>query len=249
MEDDRYALMVAWWCCGSAVRFRNGFSLDCAGASGRLVLSGHILCLGGDLHPRRGAPDLEIDKSFGDVLEDLDAAFFISGFARRDRLVFMGDFSTSSSSRGGRVPPGIPSNGDLRQYSLTLAGGYRALADGPFTLDLLGGVRVWDVRARVSSPVLPGRVSRSRSFADPIVAVRANLRLAPGWSLLAYGDVGGAGVGSEFTSQLAATVNYQVSDRILLSAGYRQLHVDYREDGMRVDVRMQGPLVGATLRF
>jgi len=205
--------------------------------------------LGGSLRPLAGGPSISIDKSFGDILEDLDAAFFITGFARKDRFVLLGDVSTSSSSRGGAVPPGIPAKGGLRQTSLTLLAGYRAVAEGPFTLDVLAGARVWDVRARVSVQAVPVRVARERSFADPIVAGRLNLHLAPGWSLLAYGDVGGAGVGSRLTSQLAAAVNYAVNDRFYLSAGYRQLHVDYREDGMRVDIRMKGPLVGATLRF
>ncbi|PKP84312.1 MAG: hypothetical protein CVT80_08895 [Alphaproteobacteria bacterium HGW-Alphaproteobacteria-2] len=205
--------------------------------------------LGGSLRPLAAGPKISIDKSFGDILEDLDVAFFVTGLARRDRLVLLGDFSTSSSSRGGVVPPGIPAKGSLRQTSLTLLAGYRAVSEGPFTLDVLAGARVWDVRARVNAPVVPIRVARERSFADPVVAARVNLRLAPGWSLLAYGDVGGAGIGSRFTSQLAATVNYEFSERFFLSAGYRQLHVDYREDGMRVDLRMKGPLVGATLRF
>lgn len=205
--------------------------------------------LGGSLRPLAGGPKISIDKSFADILEDLDAAFFITGLARKDRFVLLGDLSASSSSRGGVVPPGIPAKGSLRQTSLTLLAGYRAVAEGPFTLDVLAGARVWDVRARVNAPVIPARVARERSFADPVVAARVNLRLAPGWSLLAYGDVGGAGVGSRFTSQVVATVNYAVSERFYLSAGYRQLHVDYREDGMRVDMRMKGPLVGATLRF
>lgn len=205
--------------------------------------------LGGSLRPLAGGPKISIDKSFSDILEDLDIAFFITGLARKDRFVLLGDLSASSSSRGGVVPPGIPAKGSLRQTSLSLLAGYRTVAEGPFTLDLLAGARVWDVRARINAPVVPVRVSRERSFADPIVGARVNVRLAPGWSLLAYGDVGGAGIGSRFTSQLAATINYQVSDRVFLSAGYRQLHVDYREDGMRADVRMKGPLVGATLRF
>ena len=90
--------------------------------------------LGGDLTPFTGAPTLRIDKSFREVLEDSDGAFFISGLARRDRLVLMADFSTSSSSRQGRVPPGIPGEGKLRQSSLTLAAGARVHASGqPFT--------------------------------------------------------------------------------------------------------------------
>ena len=46
--------------------------------------------LGGDVTPFAGAPTLSFDKSLSEVLEDTDGAFFLSGFARRDRLVLMG---------------------------------------------------------------------------------------------------------------------------------------------------------------
>lgn len=87
------------------------------------------------------------------------------------------------------------------------------------------------------------------SFVDPIVAARANIGLAPRWSVIAYGDFGGFGAGSKRTSQLLGTINYQASDSLYLSAGYRHLHVDHRSGGTRVDVVMSGPLLGATWRF
>jgi len=71
---------------------------------------------GGSITPFAGAPTIEIDKSFSDLLEDLDVAVFLSGYARRDRFVLLGDLSHSASSRDGRVPPlGIPAEGRLRQ--------------------------------------------------------------------------------------------------------------------------------------
>ncbi len=56
-------------------------------------------------------------------------------------------------------------------------------------------------------------------------------------------------MGSDFTWQLAVTANYQVSDRVFLSLGWRQLHLDYSDDGTEFDGSMGGPLVGATLTF
>jgi hypothetical protein len=43
--------------------------------------------LGGDITPFTSAPTVSNSKSFSEILKDLDAAFFISGFARRDRFV------------------------------------------------------------------------------------------------------------------------------------------------------------------
>lgn len=45
---------------------------------------------GGDVTPFTGAPTLSFKKGFSDVTKDVDGAFFLSGYARRDRLVVMG---------------------------------------------------------------------------------------------------------------------------------------------------------------
>lgn len=205
--------------------------------------------LGGDIAPFAGAPTLSFDKSFSEVLEDLDTAFFLSGYARKDRFVVLGDLSYSASSKDGLIPPGLPAGGELTQRSLTLAAGWRAIDDGGLALDVLGGVRAWKIKAEVS--VAGGLISRSgdKDFVDPIIALRANYRLAPRWSAIAYLDHGITGMGSDSTTQVVATVNYQMTDHAYVSAGYRRLDVDYRSGGTRVDATMAGPLLGLTWRF
>ncbi|WP_413875939.1 hypothetical protein [Albidovulum sp.] len=209
--------------------------------------------LGGDITPFSGAPTLSFDTSLSDVMEHLDGAFFLSGYVRRDRLVIMGDLSWSSSSADGLVPvPGVglaPASGKLRQKSLTLLAGWRAVSDEGMTLDLLGGARAWSIESSVTVAGGAIQASPGKDFVDPILAARANIALAPQWSAVLYADVGGFGVGSEGTSQILATVNYQVNDSLWISAGYRQINVDYRSGGTAVDVTMAGPLFGATWRF
>lgn len=204
---------------------------------------------GGNITPFTGASTLSFDKGFSDVLEDLDGAFFLSGYARRDRLIFMGDLSWSSSSKSGLVPPGLPAEGKLTQRSLTLLAGWRAVNNQGFTLDLLGGARAWSIKSSVSVAGGLVQASPDEDFVDPILAARANIAIAPQWSAIVYADFGGFGVGSENTSQVLATVNYEVNDNLWLSVGYRQLNVDYRSGGTAADVRMGGPLFGATWRF
>lgn len=205
--------------------------------------------LGGDLTPYQGAPSLSFSRSVSEVLEDLDSAFFLSGYDRRDSFVILGDLSASTSSRAGTVPPGLPAEGRLRQRSATLAAGWRAVAEPGGTLDLLAGARIWDLEARVA--VAGGAVSaaRSENFVDPILAVRANIALGARWSAILYADLGGMEVGSRWTDQVVVTVNYQVTERLYASLGYRRLDVDYRAGGTRVDATMAGPLLGLTWRF
>lgn len=209
--------------------------------------------VGGTARPFAGAPVLDVDASFGDLLEDLDAAFFLSGYARAERFVLVTDFSYASSSRGGvaRVPGlgPVPAEGRLRQTSFTLVSGYRVVDDPRVTLDLLAGARAWRIRADVE--LAGGALSRSPGldFVDPIVAARANLGLGSGWSTILYGDVGGFGAGSDRTWQGFATLNYQISGSLFLSAGYRFLSVDYDSGGTAADLRLGGPIVGVTYRF
>jgi hypothetical protein len=206
--------------------------------------------LGGSVTPLPGGPTLDFDKSFGKVLEDLDIALFLAGQIRYQRIVVMGDFSTSTSSKEGSVPvPGVgilPAEGRLSQRSITLTGGYRVADEEGLTLDVMGGLRHWSVRSAID--VAGGAISRSprASFTDPLVAVKANVGVAPRLSAIAYGDIG---IGSRSTAQLLLTLNYQVSEHIYLSAGYRQLWLEYAKGGARGNVTMAGPLLGATWRF
>ena len=205
--------------------------------------------LGGDLRPLAGGPTVEIDRSLSDLVGDLDAALFLSGFARRDRFVLMGDLSTSTSSRSGVLPPaGVQASGRVRQTSLTVTGGWRVADTLDGTVDLMAGLRHWRLNGRVDAPGI-FTISSSRSFTDPILAARAHLRFSPEWSALVYADVGGFGVGSRATSQLLGTVNYRMGPQVTLSAGYRQLSVDYRQGGSRFDLRLGGPILGATIEF
>jgi len=206
--------------------------------------------VGGSVTPVAGGPSLRFEEGLSEVLDDLDAAFFLSGLYRQGRFVAIGDYSASRSSRAGFVPGlGVTARGRLEQSSLTLAAGYRALDSDRASVDYLVGLRHWDIEGRVTTPV-PGLAGRlSTDFTDPIIAARTNLSLAERWSATGYVDVGGFGAGSDVTAQLLATVNWQAHDRMFLSAGYRHLEVDYASGGRSFDVQFSGPILGLSLQF
>lgn len=210
---------------------------------------------GGTIRPLPQGPDFSVSQSFGELLENLDAAFFVSGLARTGRFVAVADLSHTSASRDGLVPtpipgvPVVPAEGRLKQTSMTLLGGYRAVDQGAVTIDVLAGLRAFWIRTSVEAPALGVARSPTVDFVDPVFAVRANGRIAEGWSVLAYGDIGGLGAGSELTAQLLATVNARIAPRVWISGGYRYLAVDYRGDISRADLGIGGPLLGATFAF
>lgn len=211
--------------------------------------------VGGSATPFPGGPTFESSRSFSELLEDLDAAFFVSGLFRKNRLVAVVDFSHAATSREGLVSTGspalpvVPAEGRLKQTSMTLLGGYRAVEGTEVSVDLLAGTRIFWLDAEIAVPAVGISRSPTIDFIDPIVAARVNARIAEGWSLLAYGDIGGFGAGSEFTSQLVATVNARIASNVWISGGYRHLMVDYRGSTLQADAHMAGPLFGATLVF
>ncbi len=139
-------------------------------------------------------------------------------------------------------------------------------------LDLMGSARYWnnsvDVSARVSAtidlPRIGFRASGSRAlgrsgtleWVDPVVGARLKHRTASGSELTFIGDVGGFGVGSDFSWQAFGTFGRDTTVLgIPLQAvvGYRALSVDYRELGpfgrSGVDAVLHGPVVGAKFRW
>lgn len=96
----------------------------------------------------------------------------------------------------------------------------------------------------------------SEEWVDPIVGSRVILDFAERWQILVGGDVGGFGVGSEFTWSALGVLGYgfelfgHPSHAV---AGYRALYQDY-EDGngsnqFKWDMTIHGPIIGLVTRF
>ena len=139
-------------------------------------------------------------------------------------------------------------------------------------VDLMGSARYWnhsvDVSARVSATVtLPRigfRASRSRAFGrsgtldwtDPVIGARLRHQTASGSEFMFMGDIGGFGVGSDFSWQAFATYGRNTTLLgIPLQAvvGYRALSFDYDENSRfgtnGLDAILHGPVVGAKFRW
>jgi hypothetical protein len=238
---------------------------DADGSNYALQITPYVWAAGlnGRIAPFQGAPTIGVDKSFSDVMNDFNVGGFINLWARHDRFVFSGDVmyvSTTSEKTTGPLPPlppplppipSVSASVDTKEFTSTLAGGYRLYESPSFTFDALGGVRIWSLSNRVSVQAGPlgGSYGESFAWADPVIGGRAFLRLSNRFSLQAQGDVGGFDISSRSTWSLLGTANYVVSRHLSLSAGYKVLSVDYRSDGYVFDATLKGPVVGATWRF
>jgi hypothetical protein len=145
-------------------------------------------------------------------------------------------------------------------------------AQSSTALDLLGGARYWnqelDLSLAVTGAVDFGRLGLERSgsravarsgtidWVDPFVGVRVRHELSPGNELQFLGDVGGFGVGSDFSWQLFAgySCDFSVWQSTLHGlVGYRALAVDYSEgSGTKansIDLVLHGPVAGLSFRW
>ncbi len=225
------------------------------------------------ISPFRSGPTMSVEKSFSDVLDDLNFGGFINIWGRYGRFVVSGDImyvdTTDSHATGPLpafqipglgvvIPPGasVDAKVDTKQFTATLMGGYRVIDTPQFTLDALGGARFWhisnDVSVTASHPAIGSRFARhgeSFGWVDPLIGLRAFLPLTEKLSLQAQADIGGFGAGADLTWSAMVTVNYVFTNTFSASVGYKVLDVDYNHGGHVFDARLSGPVLGITYRF
>ena len=103
--------------------------------------------------------------------------------------------------------------------------------------------------------ILPTERTRSgtQDWWDPIVGANLGLPLGKNFSLDLRSDVGGFGVGSDFTWQVFPYLNWRFAEWGSLQAGYRWLYMDYETGSgasrFKYDMLNQGPQIGFTFHF
>jgi hypothetical protein len=101
--------------------------------------------------------------------------------------------------------------------------------------------------------VSPTPLNISQDWTDPVIGGRWIWDFADVWGLIAVGDIGGFGVGSDFTWQAMGLVEWQPFRYVSLVGGYRALYQDY-EDGsglalFRYKVTLHGPMLGLNIKW
>jgi hypothetical protein len=92
-------------------------------------------------------------------------------------------------------------------------------------------------------------VSARVSWVDPYVGARARFAVTERFFIGGRADVGGFGVGSEFTWQAFAGLGYAVSNHVDLEAGWRHLAIDYDGGDVVFDATISGLVLGLGIRL
>ncbi|HEX7119268.1 MAG TPA: hypothetical protein VF212_10795 [Longimicrobiales bacterium] len=198
----------------------------------------------------------EIDLGFSDVVQNLDGALLLPIELRKGRwgvlseliLIRLSDQSGTPGPLFGSVE--VSADETLVQL-LPL---YRIVPQDPVAVDGLAGGRLWHLSAELdfTPGVLPGVVvEATERWIDPIIGTRIIADLGERWRVHGYGDLGGFGIGSDFTWQLIGTIGYEIGEGTVLRFGYRHLDVDFEneEDGFVFDAGTGGWVLGVTIRL
>lgn len=174
---------------------------------------------------------------------ELDSAFFLAVEARKGEAGF------------GLLADGLhlrvsDDDGDL--HTKIGAGMIEAGAVWPAGfakgLDFLAGLRFVDLDLDVDLAGV-GAGSGSADWIDPWIGARERFPLGGAWSAIVRGDVGGFGVGSEFSWQAMGGVRAVCGDHVLVDIGYRALGIDYEDKDVAFDAVVHGPVVGLAVAF
>ena len=228
---------------------------------------------------------VKVDASFADIVRESDTLVALMGDfeARNGPFALMGNIAWSKigfergNVRGRALAPGVSgtlatSLGlDIEMAIIEVGGAYEVARFGGLAFDILAGARYWHQEADLSLDVTTAvdvsdlQIAGDRAFArsgsvdwlDPVIGARVRYTVAPGHELWLRGDIGGFGVGSDFSWQAIGAYGFELGtyQGITFSGviGYRALYVDYVQGEGRYryefDMLQHGPVLGISARF
>lgn len=212
----------------------------------------------------RTATGSEVDVSFNDLFDNLNAAFMGAFEARNDKWLVLTDLIYVDVKADTTVKADIPIDSidiklkgdadlDLTSTVFQLAGGYNLHSDDRSRIDLIAGARYLDLDLDATiklsaGPVTskPIKIGESEQVWDGIVGVKGRYSLGQRWAIPYYVDVGTGQ--SEFTWQAMAGVSYSATKWLNIALAYR--HLSWEIDGDAIDnINFSGPGLGAVFRF
>jgi hypothetical protein len=188
-----------------------------------------------------------VDATFGDILEELEFGAMVNAVA----MLGPWSFSVDGIYMGlGSTTDKPPSDIDFDQWLVEFDAGYQF---NPW-LGALAGIRVNALSGDIQ---FQGERERQESgsvyWIDPVIGTRLTARVAENWTLRGRADIGGFGIGSRLTWQLAGYVDFRASDLVAVVGGYRWIYNEYEEGNgnslFHYDMTVSGPALGVSFIF
>lgn len=197
------------------------------------------------------------DKSFSDLLEDVNFGIMGRGEASYDRFILTSDIVYADLE----AKEDVGSSNvrlDVTETILELGGGYQLVdfcfGEGEYprlTIDALAGARYYDADMTLKGPF--GRDPNTNiTYWEPYVGPRVTFAYDQEWSTAIRTDVGGFSIGNDpdISWQMSAGVAYQATDLISVGVGYKLYNIyglDRQDASM--DLRQGGIVTEAGFSF
>jgi hypothetical protein len=208
----------------------------------------------------------DVDTEFRDIWDELNIAGMVTFDARKGNWGFLGDAIYADLGKS-RSVGGIDIDPTVKVAWVSAGGFYRLgtwkLSDAAgkgvpaVTVDGLFGARYTHLKANLDIEGFANR-SSNQDWLDPLVGARALFDLSKHWMLSLHGNVGGFGVGSDFTWETLCGIGYRFrlfskENNARVVGGYRAVHQDYKDgsgnDKFEWDVTLHGPILGLLIEF
>jgi hypothetical protein len=223
----------------------------------RLTLGAWIWGVEGDIGGPNG--EVSVDSDWTDTLEVLDSVEFafdarLRYEVKKWRFQVGVDGSTLEDSielENGTVGGEVKLWTAYATVGYVIAGGRTDCTPcaGTWCLDAYAGARYWDVSLDGTGTVGgPGGLDLDDQWLDPIVGLHFAVTWAK-WSFMAEADIGGFGVGSDFTWSAQAAVGYHFNRTWGIHMGWKHLDVDRDESDFTFDAALSGPFVALSIQF
>ena len=201
-----------------------------------------------------------IDISLGDVLSDVEPALSLHfELWQNRRYGFWIDGSYLSLSGKAQPVNEYDVTLDFESVTTELVGSYRNNFSRT-SLEIFAGLRYNNLRARYvavpqpgSGNVLPVSESGRQDWLDPLLGSRVLWQMARKLPVVLRGDLGGFGLGSDFTWGVTAGLGYELSRAVVITGAYRLLDIDYkkgdRQNEFVYNAQQSGALLGVAFRW
>jgi hypothetical protein len=182
-----------------------------------------------------------VDMNFGDILDDLSAAWMVQFEASNDEWVVFLD--TEYISMNDQLDSRFP---DIRTHvdQTIIELGARYKIKGPSgSFEPLAGIRYYKIGTHIYPASGGEGLTSNLDWTDPFVGAKFTAPTSERSFFSLRGDVGGFGVGSDFTWGGNAQFGWDLNDTTQLALGYRVLDIDYEEAGSSYENQLSGPFL------
>jgi hypothetical protein len=212
----------------------------------------------------------EADVRFEDILDDMNWGVMLEAEVRKNRWglfisPLLAELEAHASDFDVEIDIAVVGFGGTYRLGPWALSSSAGTAGPKLVTDVYAGGRYTylhqdlngEIRLPGPLPTLNVNARGSEDWIDPIIGARTLWFLSRKWTLVAAGDIGGFGVGSDFAWQATGVLGYNFrilgDDNARVYLGYRAMSWDYKKGSgsnkFEWDVTVHGPVLCLSYHF